>query len=173
MWLLLQREWVGGDGDPLSDCDWSLEVITESDSWPSGLLGEISLAGRWIISLLFFLNVPLGVSASYYHGAISSPMVPPSLLSGIHTKSPGCTVNRSQALWHQSKVTFCFCPSSSSLSTKSFLSGTWGFWTSLELGTFFISFLFIWSSAGKYPLHKKEYPLLFKPQRLELIFTCV
>ena len=61
--------------------------------------GEISSVGWRIIYLLFLLNEPLGVSTSYDCGAISSPSVPHSLLSGIHTKSPGSVGNRSRALW--------------------------------------------------------------------------
>ena len=62
-------------------------------------------------------------------------MIPCSLLSGIHEKSAGSVGNKSQTLWLWSKVTFCFCLSSFSFST--------------------ISFLFIKSSEGKYPMEKE------------------
>ena len=57
-----------------------------------------------------------------------------------------------RALWRWSKFTFCFHLSYTSLPTRSFLSGAWGFQASQELGTFVPSFLFITSSTGGYPL---------------------
>ena len=68
----------------------------------------------------------------------------PNLQEVLATDPEPCYVDQN--------LPFCFCLSSSSLSTRSFLSGKWDFWPSLEWGTFVLSFLFIRSSAGKYPL---------------------
>ena len=67
------------------------------------------------------------------------------ILQEVSATEPGhCHVNQN---W-----LFCFRLSSSFLSNRSFLSVTWGFWVSLELGTFVLSFLSIRSSAGGYRL---------------------
>ena len=62
-------------------------ISSESELLLSGLTGEISSAGRQIISLHFLLYVPLGVSTSYGRGAISSPTVPFFLQSGQVSKA--------------------------------------------------------------------------------------
>ena len=110
----------------------------------------MSSAGKQILSLLFFLNVPVRAFILNDCGAISSPTIPCSLLSGVQTRSPESAGDRSRARWRQSKFTLSFHLCSSFLSTTSFLFGTWGSQASPELGTFVLSFLFIRSSACEY-----------------------
>ena len=118
-----------------------LTMICHQRSFLSRSLDPLVLSVRYLqlrnrLSLLFLLNIPLGVSTSYDCEAISTLTVPNFYLSGIYVKSLGSTGDRSRAWQHRSKVYFCFRLSYSSLSTRSFLSWTWGFRATLELGTF-------------------------------------
>ena len=149
MWVLLLVGWTGGVSDSPPDCEWSLEVISVSGSW---LTGGTSSIGRRLISLLFHVNVPLRVSTLYELGVISPPMVPRSLRSGNHTRSPGNAGDRSRALCWRSNPHFCFRLSSSFLSVRCILCVTRGLRASLDIGKFVVSLLLIRSFAGAYPL---------------------
>ena len=103
--------------------------------------------------LLFLLNVPLGDSTPYDNGAIVSPMVPCSLLSGTLTNLQKVLVTDFEPCDTNQKYPFLSVSAAPPYQPEaSYLSR--GFRASLEIGTFVLSFLFIMSSAGKYLLER-------------------